>query len=447
MAIQTATPTLQQVNPADLLIGTNVREQAQLDKAFKASIKECGVLSPIVAVQAEDGLTVRYGQRRTLAAVEAGLDTVPVVVVPADTDDEAARIIEQLAENDHRADVADTDRTAAYEQLAAFGWSATKIARKAHRPKAEVEATQTIAASATAREAATKHEALTLDDAVLVAEFDDDQDVVDAIVKAAKDGQSTEHVAARARREKAEKEAYNALLDQLTEAGIKVIDEPRTEYDEETYRMKQPTEQKVTDLRMSKDTTGPMTDDEHANCPGHAAYIARSGWSGEFKAVYVCTDPKGNGHRRITAASSAPMTDEQKAERAALIANNKEWDASGDVRGDWIEKNLAAGKTAPKAAEKFLATCIAHGDHIDAGWQYDAAPLVGKIQRASAERALRLAVHTLVSAWHTGTTGKNGRSTWRYPKGIDRRYMAALIGWGYPASDLERTVTQGDDDA
>ena len=70
-------------------------------------------------------------------------------------------------------------------------------------------------------------------------------------------------------------------------------------------------------------------------------------------------------------------------------------------------KNLAAGKTAPKGAEKFLATCIAHGDHINAGWQYDAAPLTNKIQRAAAPRALRLAVHGLVSAWHTGTTGKN----------------------------------------
>lgn len=443
---QTQAPALQQINPAELLLGTNVREHATLDKGFKASIKECGVLSPIVAVQADDGLTVRYGQRRTLAAVEAGLDSVPVVVVPADTDDEAARIIEQLAENDHRADVADTDRTAAYEQLAAFGWSATKIARKTHRPKAEVQAAQTVAASQTARDTVAQHDALTLDDAVLVAEFDDDQDVVDAIVQAAKDGQSTEHVAARARREKAAQQARAAVAEQLAEAGVTVIDEPRTEYDQETYRMVQPVEQNVTDLRMSKDTTGPMTADEHADCPGHAAYIARSGWSStEYKAVYVCTDPKANGHRRITAAVSAPMTDEQKAERAQLIANNKEWDASGDVRGDWIAKNLPTGKTAPKGAEKFLAACIAHGDHIDVGWQHDTAPLLSKMQRASAARALRLAVHALLADWHTGTTGKNGRSTWRFPTNRDRRYMAALIGWGYPASDLERTVAQADD--
>jgi len=443
---QTQAAALQEVNPAELLIGTNVRERVHLDKAFKASIKESGVLSPIVAVQAENGLTVRYGQRRTLAAVEAGLDTVPVVVVPADTDDEAARIIEQLAENDHRADVQDADRTAAYEQLAAFGWSATKIARKTHRSKAEVEATQTIAASQTAREAATTHDALTLNDAVLVAEFDDDQEVVDAIVKAAKDGQSTEHVAARARREKTDKAAYDAAAAQLAESGVRLIDEPRGGYTT-TGAWKSPTEQPVEELRMAKDSTEAMTVEQHAACPGHAAYLAHSYRYGAdptaYVATYVCTDPKAHGHKRLTAAT--PMTEEQKAERAELIANNKEWDASGDVRGDWIDKNLAAGKTAPKGAEKFLATCIAHGDHIDAGWQYDAAPLTNKIQRAAAPRALRLAVHALVSAWHTGTTGKNGRSTWRTPTNIDRRYMAALIGWGYPASDLERTVTQADD--
>ena len=59
---------LEMIDPATLTIDANVRADAQLDKAFLASLKEHGVIQPVVAHRAEDGgAHVLYGQRRTLA--------------------------------------------------------------------------------------------------------------------------------------------------------------------------------------------------------------------------------------------------------------------------------------------------------------------------------------------------------------------------------------------
>src|ERR1700712_2808649 len=90
------------VDPALLLVDRNIR-QAHLDKGFLASVKRHGVLVPIVAVRTGEGLRVRMGNRRTLAAVQTACPTVPVLVTGAEDDDHAARIVAQWSENEHRA--------------------------------------------------------------------------------------------------------------------------------------------------------------------------------------------------------------------------------------------------------------------------------------------------------------------------------------------------------
>ena len=96
-----------EVDPRTLLIDVNIRLDARLDKDFTNSIKDLGVLVPIAVVRtAEGGLRVRFGHRRTLAAIEAGLEAVPVEVIGDEGSDDAAqvlRIVTQHAENAHRA--------------------------------------------------------------------------------------------------------------------------------------------------------------------------------------------------------------------------------------------------------------------------------------------------------------------------------------------------------
>ncbi len=47
-----------------------------------------------------------------------------------------------------------------------------------------------------------------------------------------------------------------------------------------------------------------------------------------------------------------------------------------------------------------------------------------------------LALALLVCEWESTTS----RDTWRHPKERDRRYLTALIGWGYKPSDVEQLI-------
>src|SRR5690242_18198358 len=107
--IAPATGDLIHIDPREVVVGTNVRLDARLDKSFVESIRERGVLVPIVGYyNDEQQFTVLYGQRRTLASVEAERDTIPAYVV--DGQDEADRLIDQMAENDHRKSLTKSER-------------------------------------------------------------------------------------------------------------------------------------------------------------------------------------------------------------------------------------------------------------------------------------------------------------------------------------------------
>jgi ParB family chromosome partitioning protein len=77
-----------------------------VERDFIASIRDHGVLVPVIAVRtSEHQIRVRFGHRRVLAAIQAGLPSVPVLVVANEGGDDAAqveRLVTQYAENQHR---------------------------------------------------------------------------------------------------------------------------------------------------------------------------------------------------------------------------------------------------------------------------------------------------------------------------------------------------------
>lgn len=164
--------TVEHIDPATLLVDVNIRTEATLDRDFLASIRDLGVLIPIVAVRTSDGaLRVRHGHRRTLAAVHHGLPAVRVVVVGEDDADEVNRIVSQWHENEYRAGLSTADKLAAVEQLSLLGLSAGQIVKRTKASKTEVEHALSANASALAKGAAERYEFLTLDQAAAVAEF------------------------------------------------------------------------------------------------------------------------------------------------------------------------------------------------------------------------------------------------------------------------------------
>jgi ParB family transcriptional regulator, chromosome partitioning protein len=182
--------TFEHLSPTALTLGDNVRDNVALDKAFLASIKEHGVLTPVTAVRAHDGttITVRDGQRRTLAAREVGLAAIPVYVLPATAADQSAevveRIVHQIVANDQRADLTDAQRARGIQQMLDAGVSQAKAAKKLSVAREAVKAAAAAARSAAAMDGLASGQ-LSLTEAAVIAEFEGDPTAVNELVRVA----------------------------------------------------------------------------------------------------------------------------------------------------------------------------------------------------------------------------------------------------------------------
>ncbi len=104
------------------------------------SVREFGVLQPVVVRQLDDG---RYelimGERRTRAAREAGLETIPAVV--RETSDENL-LRDALLENLHRSQLNPLEEASAYQQLLEdFGITQEELAARIGRSRPQISNT------------------------------------------------------------------------------------------------------------------------------------------------------------------------------------------------------------------------------------------------------------------------------------------------------------------
>lgn len=456
-----AAGSLVHVDPGTLLLERNIRE-ATLDPQFVASVKDVGVLEPIVAVTNDTGgLVVRFGHRRTLAAVEAGRDTVPVYVAGSDdlaTSAEVDRIIRQHDENTQRRPLTAGEQVGVVEQLAAFGISANQISKRARVPRGQVDAALTVAQSELASKAAAKYEALTLEQAAVVAEFEDDPETAKALVVAAVDQpEQFAHVAQQQRDLRAERLAKAAVRTELEAAGVKVIDAPSWD-------------SKVKRLDYLKVSAGgaKLTKVNHAKCPGHVAWVTFAGWGGkrnderQYGPEYGCSDPKKHGHFNTmasTSTSSQPKADDLTPEqreknreaRALVVGNNKAWVSAETVRRAWLAE-FAQQKAAPKGAAVFIARAIEQ--NAGALSEYDSRALAyewlgikrtgsyrsddiaAAAEKASEGRRLQMVLVTVLAAYERQLT----RDAWREDGKTSNagHYLRYLESIGYGLSDVEK---------
>jgi ParB family chromosome partitioning protein len=100
------------------------------------SIKEFGVLQPIVVRKHGDGYELVMGERRLRAAIAAGLEKIPAIV--RDTADDAM-LRDALLENIHRAQLNPLEEAAAYQQLLEeFGATHDELAARIGRSRSQV---------------------------------------------------------------------------------------------------------------------------------------------------------------------------------------------------------------------------------------------------------------------------------------------------------------------
>lgn len=101
-----------------------------------ASIREHGVLEPLIVRKVEDGYELIAGERRWRAAQESGLSLVPVRVIEA-TDQKALELA--LVENLQRADLNVIEEAEGYQTLVdKFGLTQDEISRRVNKARASV---------------------------------------------------------------------------------------------------------------------------------------------------------------------------------------------------------------------------------------------------------------------------------------------------------------------
>lgn len=442
--INTTVGTIEHVDPTQVIVEANVRSIAPLEKDFLASIRENGVITPILARRDEQGnIIVRAGQRRTLAAREVGLSTIPAYVVDVD-EAISDRIVQQIVENDHRESLTDADRASAFQQLAFEGLTPQVIARRTAIKQAQVKQGLKVAENPFATTAIVEHQ-LTMDQAAALIEFEGEDDTVASLIEVAtKQPEQFAHTAQRARDEKALAEQVAQTCVELREKGFTILDRDPGYYDTDHTRIS----------NLLTEDGSRVTVEDIAEAADQAAFV-RSYYSGEVEVIYYVADFKALGLRKSdsSGSTSGPMSDEDKAARRELIANNKAWASAEVVRREWLT-TLLSRKTMPRNAGLFVALgvtqfrsnvsdAMGRGNElahallgIENNGGYWAPDKLGAIVQSSPTRAPQIALAVVVGGIESHVT----KDTWRNPTGIAAAYFTQLVEWGYAAAEVEQIV-------
>lgn len=434
------------IDPHALVVEDNIRSQVNIDRKFVASIRTHGVIVPILAHPDTDGnVVVRDGQRRTLAAREAGTPLVPVYVVDA-ADEKRIRIIQQYITNEHRDQLTDADRAEAWRQLALDGMSVTAIAKQTGAKRDHIKTGLAVAGHDIAKQAVTEHE-LTLDQALVLIDFEDDPDALAALRDTAKrNPDGFDHHAQRLLDDKATKEEIATLTADYEAQGYTVVAWPSWDDTDTLF------------LRDLTDAGGErLTEETYAGKPGHAVAIGER-W-GSVSVGHVVVDWKSHGLRKISSTGTprgGKMTEDEKAERRRVVANNKAWDSAEKVRRAWLTKFLGR-KRLPSDAAAFAAITLttatfevgrAVQDHHTLACELLCTEYTfGRPHPLAAQVAATptKAAHVTLAVALAALEGATSRAMWRNPDENARRYFQQVAAWGYTLSDVEHIVTGSED--
>jgi ParB family chromosome partitioning protein len=435
-----ATPTLEMINPATLTIDINVRKDAALTTDFIASIKEHGVMEPVIAHRKDDGTVhVLMGQRRTRAAIEAGRNSVPVMII--ESPEEAERIVTQVVENIQRAELTEADEADAYHQLSLIGVSAAAIAKKTGRTKTTVEGA--LKAKASEAGAAALDKGWSIEEALIMAEFELDDEATLELESVIMDEPDQLHHVAQLLRDRRESAAARASMIEELEAQGKTIVEDAGHYaDKENLY-----------VSAANRADGEPATDEDAN-----ACVVSTDYRGQHHAKPAITGWKDLGftpkYERYDGGSNVqkgPMSEEQKAERKTLIENNRAMVSAATVRRGFV-KTLLSKKQAPKGWQYFTVHAITQHSETASGYDGEvAADMIGARVEGSktwgwnplrdhvAKSATRpeFSLIALVCAGYEKTIAKD---SWRSPSQTHRDYLNQLVLWGYTPSTVEMLI-------
>lgn len=423
------------IDPKLLQAGSNVRTDLRVGPEFVETIAGLGVLKDIDVYPTLTGLVVLDGHRRHRAAIEAGLETVPVRIV--DVAGETERIGLQLTENDSHEHTSAVDRARAINQLVLMGMPAAELRKRGVRAG---EATMARRVANASQDVVALGEAasLGLDDLAKIAEAEDKlpKDIASMVVEEIReDPGKIDHFLKRASDEARRRRVYEDAVLELRQQGIHVITA------DDFYDGFPKTNQYLWNLVDEYDNTV----EPHESCPGHAAYVSVGG-SGEDTSVFtrfVCMDYASHGH--FTREDRARTM--QEADRAATVAANRQAGQEGEVRRAWI-KDVLFKRALPKDTALLEMPVIYHNSQVSDLSQGKGRALIGfdELSNGVTKSATQAAKARL--AWCIGVLeGGMGRDYWRTPTyerfaSLIQLYLRSLERWGYTLGEGEEAFCE-----
>lgn len=423
------------IDPTLLQAGSNIRADLRVGPEFVETIAGLGVLKDIDVYPTLTGLVVLDGHRRHRAAIEAGLETVPVRIV--DVANDLDRIGLQLTENDEHAHTSTVDRARAINQLVLMGLPASELRKRGVKAS---EATLARRVANASQEVAELGESanLGLDDLAKIAEAEADlpEDIAGMVVEEIREAPGKiDHFLERARDEARRRRVYEDAVLELRQQGVKVIRE------DEFYDGFPKSNQFLWNL---VDEYGNSVE-PHDNCPGNVAYVSVIG-SGDYTNVqtrFVCMDYASHGH--FTREDRARTT--QEADRAATIEANRQAAQEGEVRRAWI-KDVLLKRPLPKDTALLEMPVIYNQYQVSDASQAKGRALInfddmGYGLTMSAAQAAKARL-----AWCIGVLeGGMGRDYWRSRNGerfdsLVQLYLRTLEHWGYPLGEGEEAFCE-----
>lgn len=392
----------------------NLRHEAIADDAMVQSIREHGLLVPIVVAPVDarpDRFELIDGHRRMDGLRKAGHTTAPAVI-RYDLVNDADQILAMLGTQDHRADLSPIEEAEGYDLLSELGLTIKDIATKTGRSESTITARRKLTTLTATAQANVHTGQLTLEDALALAELPATEQR--RLEKWSGNAADFRHQIRRAQEVQRIREREEARAKDLRAAGVPEIKWPKNLQHHESLQY-----DPHGMVRLWQTRLGAASD--HDGC------LAFTRETGEHKRVLlVCTEPAN--HDQVAALPGHTPIDTTTAIYGDLIG-------TPDSEPDQVDVDLAAPR-ATTSGQELTATdhAVARSLRVEAVSRamHAGGILSRHIDDVLLERILHAVLPPFYEAWEPDL-----------PAVLDRVVPGAILGVSFDDTYLER-VTRND---
>jgi ParB family chromosome partitioning protein len=418
----------------------NVRRDVGNVDELAASIKEKGLLEPLIVAPGEGGyvaddgagvgpFVLIAGHRRLAAAKQAKVKTLPCIVRADLAQDPKGQIELMLVENLQRTDLTAVEEAEAYQMLLTFpGYTQTRIAERTGRAIATVRSRLKLAGLPKSALEKVHAGQIPLVQADALVGFQDDPATFKRLVASAGSDGFARELDDATRRRKAER-AAERLRKKLEAEGVRIIEPPAYSYGADAPRQ----------------LFGAKAAEEHRECEGFAAWVSTSPWNGSANVVYVCDKPQLHAGETDDDGEDDDETPDRYTEQRELLkhgtAVRRAWlrdhvlnDPSDGLGIDMLRQlvHREAGKGYPRFLETFTDELLG----VTAGDKKARAAAIDKLDW----RQCAILLDLLNNA--TDEDALDSPHNWT-PGSYTKKWRARLAGlYGYTWSTAEHQVME-----